>query len=315
MSAFSFTAPQFTEQDSINERASMTEEEMQQIESECLGRRISILEETPELIEKASLNMTRHLAAIEDKPAYDKALLLVPHLVEQESPSIRFLRCERFCTEKAARRLVKYWEMRTILFGSKAYLPMRLDGALQDDIETMKVIPEAYFVTGKDDHGRIVLVANKNRLDFSRHDRMSVNRCAWYHFHIHLEDIEVQKRGMVAVGLFRINSPKQFDRIQTKLFIASVRDALPLQMVCLHICHAPTFFNVVYPMMKFLMGKEMRLRVKTHYGSEEKILQKLEDFGIQRNVILKCMGGRYEIQIEEWLTYRQQLEASHQQCK
>ena len=315
MSAFSFTAPQFTEEDSINERASMTEEEMQHIESECLGQSISIIEETPELIEEATQAMARHLAAIQDKPAYNKALLLVPDLVEQESSAIRFLRCERFCPEKAAQRLVKYWEMRTILFGSKAFLPMRLDGALQDDIETMKNIPEAYFVTGKDDHGRIVLFANKNRLDFSRHDRMSVNRYAWYHFHIHLEDIEVQRRGMVAVGLFRINSPKQFDRIQAKLFISSIRDALPLNMVCLHICHAPTFFNVVYPMLKFLMGKEMRLRVKIHSGSDETILQELEQFGIQRNVILKSMGGRYEIQIEKWLTNQQQLEANHQQCK
>ena len=61
------------------------------------------------------------------------------------------------------------------------------------------------------------------------------------------------------------------------------------------------------------MGKEIRLRVKTHYGSEEKILQRLEDFGIQRNVTLKCMGGDYDIKIEEWLTNRQQAESNHQQ--
>ena len=313
MSAFSFSAPQFTEQDSMRERASMTDEERQQIKSECLGQSISILEETPEMIEDAMQAMARHLAAIEDKPAYDKALLLVPHLVEQESSFIRFLRCERFCTEKAARRLVKYWEMRTILFGIRAFLPMRLDGALQDDVEIMKAIPEAYFVTGKDDHGRIVLVSNKSRLDFSRHDRMSVNRCVWYHIHNHLEDIDVQKRGIVTVGYFKINSPKQFDRIQAKLFIAMIRDALPIRWVCVHICHALTFFNVVYPMLKFLMGKEIRLRTKTHYGSEEKILKELEQFGIHRNIILKSMGGNYDIKIEEWLTSRQQAESNDQQ--
>ena len=44
MVAFSYTAPQFTEQDSMKERAAMTSEQMQQIESECLGQNISVLE-------------------------------------------------------------------------------------------------------------------------------------------------------------------------------------------------------------------------------------------------------------------------------
>ena len=61
------------------------------------------------------------------------------------------------------------------------------------------------------------------------------------------------------------------------------------------------------------MGKELRLRTKTHYGSEDKVLQELEHYGIHRNFILKSMGGRYDLKIEEWLTYRQQEEASHQQ--
>ena len=66
-------------------------------------------------------------------------------------------------------------------------------------------------------------------------------------------------------------------------------------------------------MLKFLMGKEIRLRTKTHYGSEEKILKELEQFGIHRNIILKSMGGNYDIKIEEWLTSRQQAESNDQQ--
>ena len=57
MSAFSFTAPLFTEQDSIKERASMKEEVIQQIENECRGHSLSDLEETPEMIEEAIQDM------------------------------------------------------------------------------------------------------------------------------------------------------------------------------------------------------------------------------------------------------------------
>ena len=60
------------------------------------------------------------------------------------------------------------------------------------------------------------------------------------------------------------------------------------------------------------MGKEIRLRTKTHSGSEEKVLQELEHYGIQRSLILKSMGGGYDLKIEEWLTNRQQVEASHE---
>ena len=312
MAAFSYTAPQFTEQDSMKERASMTADQIQKIENECLGQNISIFEETPELVEAAIHEMARHLAAIDNKPAYDKALQLVPDLVQKESPAICFLRCEYFSPEKAAQRLVKYWDMRSIIFGSKAFLPMRLDGALQDDIETIKDIPEAYFITGKDDHGRLIFFANKARLDFSRHNRMSVMRCMWYQFHIHLDDLKVHNCGFVGVGHFRIDSPKQFDRIQSKMSVASVKDALPVNLVCIHMCHTPLFFNFVFPMIKFILGKDMRLRTKTHYGSEDKVLQELEHYGIHRSLIFKSMGGGYDLNVEEWLAYRQRIESANQ---
>ena len=66
-------------------------------------------------------------------------------------------------------------------------------------------------------------------------------------------------------------------------------------------------------MIKFIMSKDMRLRTKIHYGSEEKVLQELEHYGIQRSLILKSMGGGYDLQVEEWLTYRKQVEADYHQ--
>ena len=71
MAAFSYTAPQFTEQDSMKERASMTADQIQLIENECLGQNISIFKETPELVEAAIHEMAKHLAAIDNKPAYE----------------------------------------------------------------------------------------------------------------------------------------------------------------------------------------------------------------------------------------------------
>ena len=35
----------------------------------------------------------------------------------------------------------------------------------------------------------------------------------------------------------------------------------------------------------------------------------------KRRLVLKSMGGGYDLKIEEWLTYRQQEEASHHQLE
>jgi len=303
MAAFSFTAPTFTEQDALTERESLAEEVRQQLEDECFGR-VAVITETPELVANALRDMDLYLASINDKPEYEEVLRIAPHLVEQESPPIRFLRCECFNPGKAARRLVKYWEVRKALFEDLAFLPMRLDGALQNDIETMKIVPDLHFVTGKDAHGRLVLSANKVHLDFNRFDRQTVNRVAWYHIHIHLGDPDVQRKGLIIIGFYRINSPKQFDRIQTKMALVSIREALPIKLKCAHICHPPLFFNFVYPMIKFMMGQEIRLITRVHTGSAATVVSALEQYGISRNNILKCMGGTFEINIDEWWNER-----------
>ena len=309
MSAFSFTAPRFTDEDSIREQEELPAAERERIEDECFGRNFVVIEETPELIETALCEIIIHLQGIACKPAYDEAMRLVPHLVEQESAPIRFLRCERFCAARAAKRLVKYWEMRLMLFEEKAFLPMRLDGALQGDIETMAIVPDLHFITGKDEHGRLILFGNKARLDFHRYSRRSVNRCVWYHIHINtVNDVEAQKRGMVGVGFFRINSPKQFDRINLKWYIALLQEALPIKLVCWHICHTPEFFKVVFPMMKFMMGKELRLHSKIHHGAEGSVLADLARYGVQRHNILKCMGGTFDLNINDWINERRRIE-------
>ena len=320
MSAFSFTAPQFTDQEASNEVNSLTPEEKQRIENACYGRNgddsSPWIEETPELIETSLRDMASCLSAIVSKDAYNEAMQLVPHLVEQESAPIRFLRCERFSPNKAAKRLVKHWEMRKAIFEHRAFLPMNLDRALQDDMETFNAIPDLHFVTGKDKHGRYILFSNKGRADFSRYNRLSVMRLMWYHMHVVSDDVDLQRRGIIAVVNFKTNSPKQFDRVQSKLFLTCIREAFPVTFVCAHFCHAPSFFTMmIFPVVRFLMGQHMRLRTKLHNGSEEAVLLELETYGIQRHNVFKCMGGTLDMHhADAWLQERRRLEARELQA-
>ena len=104
------------------------------------------------------------------KPRYeDCSLLLVWYLESSHG--------KRPENQKAAKRFVAYWTHRRRLFGEdKAFLPMTLDGALsEEDIELMRTIPEYYiFLPGLDDHGRVVFMTDKTRVDFRKHDRYAI---------------------------------------------------------------------------------------------------------------------------------------------
>ena len=190
---------------------------------------------------------------------------------------------------------------------------MHFNRSLQDDIETIEDTPESSFVTGKDNHGRLVVFTNKTQLDFSQHNLMFVMQYAWYQFHLHLKNLKVQNCGSIGVGQFRINSPTQFDTVQTKISATLIQDVLPINMVCLHICHAPTFFNNLFPIYKFIIENKIRLCTETHSGSEEKVLKVLEHYGIQCSFILKSMGEGNDLKIEEWPIFWQEAEAAHEQ--
>lgn len=67
-------------------------------------------------------------------------------------------------------------------------------------------------------------------------------------------------------------------------------------------CHPPWFFGkVVFPLMKLIMPERMRKRVKVHVGSEEKVLENLESFGLAREVLPSEIGGDVIIDTESWM--------------
>ena len=88
------------EEDVLRERSTLTAEEIKRIENRCLGNdSMDFVEETPALIETGLNDMARYLASIPNKSAYEEAMVEAPHLVEQESAPIRFLRAEMFNAE------------------------------------------------------------------------------------------------------------------------------------------------------------------------------------------------------------------------
>ena len=74
-----------------------------------------------------------------------------------------FLRCEVFNVEKSVRRFVKYWNMRLEVFGDElAFLPMTLDGAMQNDVDAISLQYLQLAKDTTDPYGRALLLFDFN---------------------------------------------------------------------------------------------------------------------------------------------------------
>ena len=143
VSSYSATAPEFLPEDERKERDSLSPEEIKAIQNDVIHDHDYVYdqEETSEFV---STCIEQLHDIIEDdsiilpinKAAYIEACTKVPHLVEQGSNPIKFLRCENYNVELAAIRLVEYWKQRKSIFGPiKAFETMTMNGAVKDDIQ------------------------------------------------------------------------------------------------------------------------------------------------------------------------------------
>jgi hypothetical protein len=95
----SATAPQFLPEQEKYERATLSPEEIAEIEEDING--IVKFKETEEMKQTGVLGLQKAMEAISnfEKWAYKEACEVAPELVEMESNPVSFLRCERYNAE------------------------------------------------------------------------------------------------------------------------------------------------------------------------------------------------------------------------
>jgi hypothetical protein len=92
----SATAPQFLPEQEKHERATLSPEEIAEIEGDINGT--VKFKETEEMKQTGLLGLQKAMEAISDfeKRGYKEACEVAPELVERESNTVAFLRCERY---------------------------------------------------------------------------------------------------------------------------------------------------------------------------------------------------------------------------
>ena len=126
----------------------------------------------------------------------------------------------------------------------------------------------------------------------------------WYCIHAALEDEETQKSGLLCVACPRHAKFKQFDPTLNQMLMDAIKGILPVRITCITICHPPTFFRVIWPVIKILMGSRLRKRVKVFSGSDESVVKQIESIGLAKNQVPELIGGTLKVDHLAWLEGR-----------
>ena len=115
--------------------------------------------------------------------------------------------------------------------------------------------------------------------------------------------------GLVVLSNPRYSSRKQFDYELSSTFYTYEAECLPLKIRCIHLCPPPMrFFWVIHPIMQYVAGKRLRLRLQLHSGSDKDVLKSLCQFGFSKSLLPSEMGGNIVLNQRKWMYLRSAIE-------
>ena len=83
-----------------------------------------------------------------------------------------------------------------------------------------------------------------------------------------------------------------------------MREAIPIRVVAIHHFINSYLLEYLVPMLMVLFGPAIRKRYVPHMGCEEKFLDELAEYGIDRNILPVHMGGKSDFCYSQWLEDR-----------
>jgi hypothetical protein len=273
--------------------------------------------ETPELIAQKLVEFETELSKLSSGTSSEKAHVtqaeaLCPELLTDDF-KLMFLRCEVFNADLAAKRYCKYWTNRVDIFGpDRAFLPLTLGvgGALQDD-ETHIALGLGVITllsSANDPMGRAVVYVDPGKMDRTRYVPTVLVRAFWYVIHAAVEDGNAQRHGVVFISDPGRAKFSQFDQTFSKMFITSLKGALPVRLSCMHIVRPPGFFSIVFPIVKVFLSEQMRKRIRLHNGKVEMIAEAFQTkYGLKKDALPTTIGGSLKTQHIEWVESRKAL--------
>ena len=142
-------------------------------------------------------------------------------------------------------------------------------------------------------------------------------RIMFYVFHIIATDRESRNRGIIFLvdykNLKKSNFSFQVSKAARHILVA----VMPVRIRSIHFCNPNAFsYYVVYPAMKYFLGRYLRLRLKLHYGrTDAEVLASLEKYSLSRKCIPTSLGGEVQVDVKRWLADREEVEKMQEKQK
>lgn len=243
------------------------------------------------------------LMSASEKVEYSDALSSADHaLWAKECNRDQFLRVEEYNAWLAAKRIIRYWNLRNKTFGEQRYRPLNQTGEGALDRVDLVVLNSGFVsLLPCDSAGRSVIWIDASLLQRGTPCEIKCrDRCLFYMFSILGENILTQSKGAVLIFKLDTNNAK---RVDPTIFM-QLAHALPIRFHSAHIlCGQATPSSVKG---KFTFADE----VHTYTGSNrDELRSHLEAHGIMKSGLPGYLGGPWDrSKFRSWQDIRTRME-------
>lgn len=302
----------------VHEMNGLSVQERERVYEEIHGV-ADLLEETPELLQESLEAMRLALGGISrsHRKALDRAFFLRPSLQTDDKLHLLFLRSTNFQDpELAAHKMCRYFEHKLLLFGEDKFVrKIQLDDLTF--AERQMVLGGSYqYLPTKDRSGRVVHLATVAAFDYHPQHWKSILRYFWYQkLSLVEENEDIQKRGIVQVVSFY--GPYSNTVGQALALLKNCQPILndwPLRVCSFHLCYDSLAMRSVLELLHMVVGKDIRLRERSHFGSKMEAQYSLMSYGILVGPSLTPGKGFLSREaIELYIQERLRVEQQHQE--
>jgi hypothetical protein len=268
-----------------------------------------VSDEDPENVDDLILDLVQEIGKIKKKTAFIEANYINPNYVTSKEFRLRFLRCERFDPPKAAKKLVKHFESKRMIFSGGDILgrEITLADLSEDDLDVLRLGFMQYLPT-RDSAGRVVFVCSSPQMRYKSFDNLI--RGMWYLHSTIIQEEENQKKGIVAVMYAASKMP--IISLQNMRRAHFVREGIPQKLVAVHYCVADRRVRPLITGCQTFVNKDARARSRTHSGNRDEIVFKLQKYGI--HIDCKFMNADGSLSVtnhRDWLVTRKTIESAN----
>ena len=118
-------------------------------------------------------------------------------------------------------------------------------------------------------------------------------------------DENARKAGFVGIAIGRRVERKSLSLMLLKFNMHLIGNVMPIRLRSCHVVYpSPALYYLIWPVVRYIIGKEQRLRWILHNGAEERIIHDLEGYRFHRARLPKEVGGDLEVDTHQWVADR-----------